>query len=337
MDLRDYDQQIREARDHYASERPDFALTRYDHTGRASAIQIGELKDIILANATGRRPEDPDSSSVFYLKAREWDERFFFWTLDLGDQRVIVKSIGAPSLGGAIYRRWLGVDQKFEKKAIAFPNLDGVAVNRSSGASESSQQLVNPAAAKKSTADRPQRQKYASKRRAEQLTLRSNPKKPRIPSNVSSKSNSAPTDLRLRVGTSGPKGGLSSSNNESLPIRRCRLQPRHGLQDDESSDTSALSSPPTTPRSTIRLRPTSVRPRKTTAQAPSQKEPHDNPGVEVGQAATITPPSSTRPPTTQSSLLDQPKLQNRTENEIEELSKELNAIRRRKEELAQQE
>lgn len=122
MDLRDYEQQIREARDHYAaSEKPDFALNRQH---RSPPIKIGELKTVVLANAAGRRSEDPNSSSVFYLEAREWDQLFFFWTLDLGDQRIIVKAFGAVRMGGSLYRRWLGVDQKFDKKPIAFTVLD---------------------------------------------------------------------------------------------------------------------------------------------------------------------------------------------------------------------
>ncbi|KAL8759620.1 MAG: hypothetical protein Q9184_003562 [Pyrenodesmia sp. 2 TL-2023] len=348
MDLHDYDQQIQEACDHYAaSEKPGFALNRQE---RHPPIEMGELKDVILATAAGRRPVDPSTSSVFYLKAREWDERYFFWTLDLGDQRIIVKPIGAPNIGGSIYRRWLGVVQKFEKKPIAFPNLEpinAVTVDKTSGASKSGQ-LVTSAPAKSATADRPQRQKYASKRRAEQLALRSIPKKPKTSSNISSK-NSIPTSLRLQIGKSGSKDGLSSSNESLSGGLRRRLPTRHGLRDDESSDTSALSSPPTSPRSTFGSRSIPAHSRKT-AQVPVQKGLIDSVRAEVGQGTATTPLSTARLPAPRPRAIDPKKAQEPTENEIEELSrreaevaqelsvfislkKELNAIRRRKEEL----
>lgn len=123
MDLRKYDQQIREARDHYGTlQKPDFALDR--KRSRAGRVDIGELKDVVLATATGVRPKEPMSSTTFSVEAREWDEHLFFWTLDLGDQRMIVKPVGSPSMGGSGYRCWLGVEQKFKIKYIAFPVLD---------------------------------------------------------------------------------------------------------------------------------------------------------------------------------------------------------------------
>ncbi len=123
MDLRKYDQQIREARNHYGTfNKPAFALIR--KRTRARGIDVGDLRDVILATANGDRPEEPLSSTTFSVEAREWNELFCFWTLDLGGQRMILKSVGDPSMGGSAYRRWLGVEEKFGKKYIAFPVLE---------------------------------------------------------------------------------------------------------------------------------------------------------------------------------------------------------------------
>ncbi|KAL8905194.1 MAG: hypothetical protein Q9207_002786 [Kuettlingeria erythrocarpa] len=337
MDLRKYDQQIREARNHYGtSEKPEFALGR--ERARACGVDIGDLKDVVLATATGNRPEEPMSSTTFSLEAREWDQHFFFWTLDLGDQRIIVKLFPSSRSG---YRRWLGVDEKFDKKYIAFPVLDP---------------LESPP--RDPVSGRQLSRRLATKRRAGELAELSGPENPtetNIPPTISrGKSALLRRPRRVETGSSSSEEDSLSSDDEPLTSRRLpKTTARRGRQNDESTPASTVSSPSALLAVNTGSRDVNWSLARKRVCVLNPEGLPERSGAGVGRAAATSRPAVILPPPTRLTATNSTRARNAAQNERDELSrreaevaqelqvfinlkKELNTIRRRKEELAQE-
>ncbi|MCJ1285916.1 hypothetical protein MMC26_005258 [Xylographa opegraphella] len=62
----------------------------------------------------------PSNIRIAEFRAHEWDKSDFFWTFDLEGTRWIVKAYGGGPQGGVTYRKWLGVEEGFSIKPVAF-------------------------------------------------------------------------------------------------------------------------------------------------------------------------------------------------------------------------
>lgn len=113
MDCKTYDEQIQEAKRYFGLLQPDFAQLQDNR--RAGRVRIGDTKEVILTIAAGGRPAEANPDNISKLTAREWNQKYRFWTLDREGQRLIVQPTGG------VYRQWLGVGQKLGK-CVAFRN-----------------------------------------------------------------------------------------------------------------------------------------------------------------------------------------------------------------------
>ena len=52
---------------------------------------------------------------------RDWDAKYCFWTLEKGPHTFVVYFFGHEGTIGPHYRCWLGVKERYEAKAVAFP------------------------------------------------------------------------------------------------------------------------------------------------------------------------------------------------------------------------
>ena len=78
---------------------------------------------VVIPSAAGLRPEFPAKAKIML---KDWDNRWSFWTLELGDTKYIVKAFPGASKGGVQYKRWTGPSE-FEddqwKGPVAFSDL----------------------------------------------------------------------------------------------------------------------------------------------------------------------------------------------------------------------
>ncbi|KAL8995432.1 MAG: hypothetical protein Q9169_004844 [Polycauliona sp. 2 TL-2023] len=79
----------------------------------------GHLKEVVLALPNGKKPELSNAMPFEVLTARRWDEGHFFWTMDWGTEKYIMKAIGGS------YRRCIKIDGNrkviCEKRKFAYP------------------------------------------------------------------------------------------------------------------------------------------------------------------------------------------------------------------------
>lgn len=78
---------------------------------------------VVIPTAAGLRPDFPAKAKIVL---KDWDNRWGFWTLDLGGKKHIVKAFPGASKGGVQYKRWTGTSE-FEddqwKGPVAFSDL----------------------------------------------------------------------------------------------------------------------------------------------------------------------------------------------------------------------
>lgn len=87
MDLASYERILNGTRKHYDSMKPVFAY-------RISPTYMGGQERIILPDLDGNFPVNPRDQNFEFLTAREWDDRYYSWTLDVGNKRCIVQGRG---------------------------------------------------------------------------------------------------------------------------------------------------------------------------------------------------------------------------------------------------
>ncbi|KAL6713451.1 hypothetical protein ACLMJK_008916 [Lecanora helva] len=103
---------LHEAREYFKDNRPPFVIRRDDNlTTRA----------LIIPTKDGRRPAVPDRVEA---KAKLWNDKLMFWTLDLDNKRYIVKAFGGAPRAGMKYRYWAGPGKEFDEKPLAYTDLD---------------------------------------------------------------------------------------------------------------------------------------------------------------------------------------------------------------------
>ncbi|KAL8930003.1 MAG: hypothetical protein Q9172_000235 [Xanthocarpia lactea] len=99
--------------------KPPFAQKR---RGIEDEIEDGALEEVVLAGADGEFPGSSPSLPREVLTARGWDEEHYFWVLDRGSEKFIMKAFEGA------YRRCLGIndDMKaiYEKNIFAYPVPD---------------------------------------------------------------------------------------------------------------------------------------------------------------------------------------------------------------------
>ncbi|KAL8685399.1 MAG: hypothetical protein Q9218_007783 [Villophora microphyllina] len=81
--------------EHYGEQKPDFARLK------GGIVNAGDRKEVILADEDGQKPKTVTQASLLKLTAREWSDRYVFWTLELDGHCLIVKYSG-------LWRAWLG-------------------------------------------------------------------------------------------------------------------------------------------------------------------------------------------------------------------------------------
>ncbi|KAI4247314.1 MAG: hypothetical protein L6R42_009679, partial [Xanthoria sp. 1 TBL-2021] len=110
-----YEELLDQARRLCIQSKPPFAQER-------RGIEDGHLKEVVLVNPDGRKPDLSPSVPREVFTARGWNEKYYFWVLDRGTEQFIMKALGG------FYRRCIGIDGN--KKAIcesynfAFPVSD---------------------------------------------------------------------------------------------------------------------------------------------------------------------------------------------------------------------
>ncbi|KAL8726769.1 MAG: hypothetical protein Q9166_006508 [cf. Caloplaca sp. 2 TL-2023] len=108
---RHYNALLREAEQHYRYPRaaePAFAQ-------KPGSISVGDTKDIILPDAAGYLPGAKSVISMSMIKARRWNEKLFFWRLDVGSARHVVKLLGRNDASRPLYLPWLGIKKEFDE------------------------------------------------------------------------------------------------------------------------------------------------------------------------------------------------------------------------------
>ncbi|KAI4170905.1 MAG: hypothetical protein LQ343_004669 [Gyalolechia ehrenbergii] len=86
---------------------------------RRKGEMAGMTKIVTLATKTGNRPT-PSRGKTALLVLNDWNAQYCFWTLNQGNRRYVVHLERSQSMGEH-WTRWLGVQETFEAKAIAFP------------------------------------------------------------------------------------------------------------------------------------------------------------------------------------------------------------------------
>lgn len=80
---------------------------------------VGVTHKVTLASRSGNRPVRYAQEATLVM--REWDEKYCFWTLSTGKQTFIVYLHGSDTKFGPHWKHWLGVKERYEDKAVAFP------------------------------------------------------------------------------------------------------------------------------------------------------------------------------------------------------------------------
>ena len=78
-------------------------------------------KRVLLATKGGSRPSQCWKQRTALLVLHDWNPQYCFWTLTMDHRRYVVHFKKSKSDDGPHWRRWLGVRDCFEDKAIAFP------------------------------------------------------------------------------------------------------------------------------------------------------------------------------------------------------------------------
>ena len=106
-----FEQLLDRARRLCGSSKPPFAQER-------RGIEDGYLKEVFLIK-DGKKPQLGPSQPRKVFIARRWDDKHYFWVLDLGTEKYIMKA------SGGYYRRCIGIDGNkkavCEKNNFAFP------------------------------------------------------------------------------------------------------------------------------------------------------------------------------------------------------------------------
>ncbi|KAL8726768.1 MAG: hypothetical protein Q9166_006507 [cf. Caloplaca sp. 2 TL-2023] len=123
------------AREVYHDEKPPF-------TQRWDRIRPDQEKEVVIAASDGRHPGLDNSVPRMVLKALKWNQRYFFWALISGPQRIIVKAFSGNPRGGSVYRRYLGFDLEkdegiYEASNLAY-SVPGIAASIRSGCADRS-------------------------------------------------------------------------------------------------------------------------------------------------------------------------------------------------------
>ncbi|KAL8912121.1 MAG: hypothetical protein Q9171_002837 [Xanthocarpia ochracea] len=110
-----YDDLISQARMLCPKSKPPFAEKRH-------GIEDGDLLEVVLAGADGKFPGSSPSVPREVFTARGWDEKHYFWILDRGVEKFIMRS------SEGAYRRCLGINENMraicEKNIFAYPIPD---------------------------------------------------------------------------------------------------------------------------------------------------------------------------------------------------------------------
>ncbi|KAL8867909.1 MAG: hypothetical protein Q9174_005353 [Haloplaca sp. 1 TL-2023] len=86
---------------------------------RSPDSEGGQTKEVILASRNGTLPSKNAQRGTLML--REWDPKYCFWTLEKGPHTFVVYYFSHDSAIGPHWRCWLGVRERYEAKAVAFP------------------------------------------------------------------------------------------------------------------------------------------------------------------------------------------------------------------------
>lgn len=116
IDLQSFEQQVRAARERYGREKPPLVRDGFNS-------RYGAPRKVILATPAGSCPDRVGVSDECILTVAKWDEKRYFCTLELGDQRLIVKSFGCLRRGGCAYRRWIGAHEGFAQRLLPFRSV----------------------------------------------------------------------------------------------------------------------------------------------------------------------------------------------------------------------
>ncbi|KAL8677737.1 MAG: hypothetical protein Q9186_005872, partial [Xanthomendoza sp. 1 TL-2023] len=98
----------------------DFWPPVFDHAEFCYRRRKGEptIKLVILAGPDGQRPEQ---ETLAELRMHDYNSKYIYWTLFIDGRRWVVHLEGTATAFGPHWCRWMGVRQRLEDKAIAFP------------------------------------------------------------------------------------------------------------------------------------------------------------------------------------------------------------------------
>ncbi|KAL8722452.1 MAG: hypothetical protein Q9225_001074 [Loekoesia sp. 1 TL-2023] len=107
----------------------------------------GTTKEVVLATRCGNRPSRGPREKRAILVLHDWNTHYCFWTLTIRDRRYVVHLDKSQSSIGEHWRRWYGVQESYEDKAIAFPiegNNEAAASSTSGHNSQPATQMPTP-------------------------------------------------------------------------------------------------------------------------------------------------------------------------------------------------
>ncbi|KAL9580575.1 MAG: hypothetical protein Q9212_004417 [Teloschistes hypoglaucus] len=104
---------IRQLQAHYGKQKPEFV-----RKARATVDLRAGSKKVYLAPASEPGVPKADMQyTITTMESRDWDDNYSFWTIEVNDYRMIVKSFGTK------WRVWRGIDGGFESDTIATSDL----------------------------------------------------------------------------------------------------------------------------------------------------------------------------------------------------------------------
>ncbi|KAL8706569.1 MAG: hypothetical protein Q9201_000382 [Fulgogasparrea decipioides] len=89
---------------------------------RRAGDVAGKTQQVVLANKNGLRPSKALQEATLIMQ--DWDPNYCFWTLNNGRRTYIVYLHKSERKLGPHWRCWLGLRDRYEEKAIAFPIED---------------------------------------------------------------------------------------------------------------------------------------------------------------------------------------------------------------------
>lgn len=97
---------------------PAFEHAEFCHRRRKGEIAGFTTQRVLLADDNG---EWPEQEILADLSLHHYNASYVYWTLDVKGQRYVVHLVGRGTAPGPHWCKWMGVRERLEDRAVAFP------------------------------------------------------------------------------------------------------------------------------------------------------------------------------------------------------------------------